>query len=70
MKIPMLTGVTKVVVTAALLYYIVANPMTYKLVDSLLGGLVGPIAGPSGCPTNLGVIVHAIVFGLVSRYVL
>lgn len=70
MKIPKLPGVTKAVLVAALLYYIVANPMTYRLVDSLLGGLVGPIAGPSGCPTNLGVIVHAIVFGVASKYVL
>lgn len=70
MKIPGLTGNTKVIVAAALLYYIIANPMTYRLVDSLLGGLVGRIAGPSGCPTNLGVIVHAVVFGLASKYVL
>ena len=70
MKIPGLTGNTKAILTAALLFYIVANPMTYKLVDSLLGGLVGTIAGPSGCPTNLGLIVHAVVFGVVSKYVL
>lgn len=49
---------------AALLFFIVSNPMTYKLVDSVLGMLVGRVAGPSGCPTNTGLIVHTIVFGL------
>ena len=49
---------------AALLFLIVSNPMTYKLVDSVLGMLVGRVAGPSGCPTNTGLIVHTIVFGL------
>ena len=50
---------------AVLLFYIIANPMTYRLVDSLLGGVVGRISDISGCPTALGLIVHSIVFGAV-----
>lgn len=68
--IPSITGKTKTAVVAALLFYIIANPMTYKIVDSVLGWIAGRIAGPSGCPTNWGVIVHAIVFGAVAYYVL
>lgn len=50
---------------AVLVFYIVANPMTYRIVDSLLGGVIGRIAVGSGCPTSLGLIVHSIVFGLI-----
>lgn len=68
--VPGLKGKTGAVVTAALLFFIVANPMTYQLVDSLLGPLLGRIAGPGGAPTTLGLIVHSLVYGLVSVYVL
>jgi hypothetical protein len=61
-----LTGKTSAALQAALLFFIISNPMTYKIVDSLLGFLLGRIAGPSGCPTNTGLIVHTIVFGLVA----
>lgn len=50
---------------AVLVFYIIANPMTFRLVDSLLGGLVGRIANAGGCPTSLGLIVHSLVFGVV-----
>lgn len=58
-------GVPTKALILALVFFIVGNPMTYKLVDSLLGGLIGRIAGPSGSPTTLGLIVHSIVFALV-----
>lgn len=48
-----------------LVFYIIANPMTFRLVDSLLGGVVGRIANAGGCPTALGLIVHSLVFGVV-----
>jgi len=50
---------------AVLVFYIIANPMTFRLVDSLLGGVVGRIANAGGCPTSLGLIVHSLVFGVV-----
>jgi hypothetical protein len=50
---------------AVLLFYIISNPMTYRVVDSVLGGVVGRIADISGCPTTLGLIVHSLVFGVV-----
>ena len=46
------------------LFFIVANPVTYKLVNDLLGKLV-PITDHQGRPTQQGVAVHAVVFGLL-----
>jgi uncharacterized membrane protein (DUF106 family) len=65
MKIPGLSAKNSVIVTIALLFFIVANPMVFRFVDSLLGWLVGPIASPSGCPTTLGLVVHSVVFALL-----
>jgi len=70
LAIPGLGGKYGAVLTAALLFFIVANPLTYQLVDSLLGPLVGRIAGPGGAPTTLGLLVHSLVYGVVSVYVL
>jgi len=50
---------------SVLLFYIIANPMTFRLVDSLLGGVVGRIANVSGAPTAVGLIVHSLVFGVI-----
>ena len=65
MKIPGLSAKNSVIVTIALLFFIVANPMVFRFVDSLLGWLVGPTASPSGCPTTLGLVVHSVVFALL-----
>ncbi len=46
------------------------HPLTYQLVDSLLGPLIGRISGPGGAPTTLGLIVHSLVYGLAAVYVL
>jgi len=51
-----------------LAFFIVSNPMVYKLTDKVLGGVVGPLAHGSGCPTTLGLVVHTVVFALVVRY--
>jgi hypothetical protein len=60
---------------AALLFFVISSPFTYKLVDSLVGGIVSSIApqaasffkiAEAGCPTNYGLAVHAVVFGLVT----
>lgn len=50
---------------AILLFFIISNPFTYRLTQSLLGGLVGRLADPSGCPTSRGLIVHSLVFGAI-----
>jgi len=53
------------------IFLLVINPYTYKLVNKLLGKIIGKIADPvSGCPTTLGLIVHTIVFTLIVRYIM
>lgn len=48
--------------------FIIFNlPQVFALTDKLLGWVVGPLV-QSGCPTSLGLIVHALVFYLVLRW--
>ena len=64
---------------AALLFYVVSSPFTYRLVDQLVGGVVGAVVpqfttlfkiAEAGCPTNYGLFVHAAVFGLLSYHLM
>ena len=52
-----------------ILFLIIVNPMTYKLVQSLLGSFV-KIADTNGCPTMNGILVHAVVFTFLLRYLM
>lgn len=48
-----------------IIFFIVANPVMYKITSKL--PLVGKrIADPSGRPTQFGVLIHAVVFMLLS----
>jgi hypothetical protein len=40
----------------------VANPVTFRFMNSLVGG----VSDGSGCPTSFGFILHTIVFFLLS----
>jgi len=53
---------------AGLMFFIISNPMVYKLVYGLVGGMLGPIASPSGCPTTWGLILHSGVFAAATYY--
>jgi hypothetical protein len=75
----MLSRKTQAALTAALLFYVISSPFTYRLVDQVVGNIVGAIApqltsmfkiAEAGCPTNYGLLVHAAVFGLVSYYLM
>lgn len=57
-----------VALTAGLMFFIISNPVVYKLVDSVIGDTLGRIASPSGCPTTWGLIVHSAVFAAASYY--
>ena len=48
---------------SAALFYIVANPQTFLVVRGLLGD---GISSASGCPTTVGLLVHALVFFLIT----
>ena len=47
-----------------ILFFLLANPAAYKLTRKAVGG----IASPDGLPTQLGVLVHALVFVLLMRF--
>jgi len=49
------------------LFFIFANPATFKLMRDILGGWV---ASPEGLPKQAGVLLHALVFVIVSRFVM
>ena len=50
---------------AVLLFFLISNPMTYRLTNSLLSGLTGRLADPGGCPTSKGLLLHSAVFGVI-----
>ena len=56
-------------VIAGILFFIIANPTVYKVVDKIVGSILGKmrIAGPAGCPTTVGLLLHSIVYMLVIR---
>jgi hypothetical protein len=55
-------------IAAFIVFFLVANPMTYDLTSQL--PLVGDyIEDPAGRPTQVGVLIHALVFVLVMHYV-
>lgn len=65
--------------TAALLFYVISSPFTYRIVDQIVGNIVGAIVpqfttmfkiAEAGCPTNYGLLVHAAVYGLISYYLM
>jgi hypothetical protein len=67
------------VLAVSLVFYLVSSPMTYRLVDRLVGGLVEAVVpqlkslfkiAEGGCPTQYGLLVHTAVFGLVSYFIL
>ena len=49
---------------SALVFFLVANPETYKFMQSLFGSFI-QIAAPSGCPTTAGFFLHTFVFFIV-----
>jgi hypothetical protein len=49
-----------------ILFFIIANPSTFKATRSLFGGWV---SSPEGLPKQAGVLLHALVFVLVSKLI-
>jgi len=49
-------------IISALVFFIIANPETFKLVRRIAGSWV---ATPTGCPSMTGLVLHAVVFMLV-----
>jgi hypothetical protein len=51
-------------IMAALVFIVIASPEMFGLVQSLLGGIVRVTSG--GVPTAIGLVLHGIVYGLIS----
>jgi hypothetical protein len=60
-----LTQKQSATIQSVLLFFLIANPMTYRLTNSLLSGLTGRLADGGGCPTSTGLLVHSAVFGIL-----
>ena len=54
----------KASVMSALLFVVIASPELFGVMQSLLGSLVR-VASPAGVPTATGLVLHAVVFGLL-----
>jgi len=70
----MLSRKVQASLVAVILFYVLSNPFTYRLVDRLVGGVVSAVVpqfasvfkvAEAGCPTQYGLLLHAAVFGLV-----
>jgi len=53
-----------------LVFLLVVNPFTYQLTNQLFSKIFGKIASSNGCPTMGGILLHAVVFTLVLRYMM
>lgn len=42
---------------SALLFFLIANPVTFRLTNQILGG-----TAVNGCPTTFGFFLHTLVF--------
>jgi len=49
---------------SALVFFLVANPETYKILQKIIGGFI-TVANPSGCPTPVGLFIHTLLFFIV-----
>lgn len=49
---------------STLVFFLIANPETFKLTQRLFGGLL-TVASESGCPTAYGFFTHSFLFFLV-----
>ena len=63
----------KYTLITTVIFLIIANPYTYILVNYLFKCCLGKrvvIASATGCPTMIGLILHAVVFTLLLRWVM
>jgi len=54
----------------ALIFIIIASPFTFQLTNAVFSPIGLPTVNSNGMPTVSGLIIHAIVFGLLTRLVM
>lgn len=50
------------------LFFVIAHPHTFKVTNALLRPLIGSLCSSEGCPNARGLVVHAVVFVLLARF--
>jgi hypothetical protein len=50
---------------SALIFFLLANPITFRFTDSLLPGVAD-----NGCPTAFGFVLHTAIFFAVSFFIM
>jgi hypothetical protein len=63
----MLSTQVKASIMAGLLFFIIANPETFKLIRRVVGGA---ISSPTGCPTGHGLALHSVVFAVLTYFMM
>ena len=53
-------------IMSGLLFFLIASPYLYSIVNELVG-LAGVSTAKNGCPNLAGLILHSIVFVLIVR---
>jgi hypothetical protein len=51
---------------AGLLFYVLSNPITYTIVNSLVASVFPVKLSENGKPTGVGLVVHSLVFAAVT----
>jgi len=55
-------------ILSAFIFYVIASPTIYKITGSIFYDFLGvKIVDCKGRPNNLGLLIHTIVFALVTR---
>jgi len=49
---------------STIIFFIVANPETFRMTQSVFGFIVR-IADGGGCPTSIGFFIHTLIFFLI-----
>lgn len=57
----------KASVIAALLFIVIASPELFGLMQKLLGSVIR-VASPGGTPTAAGLLLHGLVYGLITYF--
>ena len=54
----------------SLVFYVLSSPFTFRFVNGIVEPVLQIKTVDGSCPTQAGLVVHTLVFGLVSYYVL
>ena len=62
----MYTKQVKAAAFAGLLFYVISNPITYTIVDSVVRSVFPLKVASNGKPTGAGLVLHSVVFAAVT----